>query len=142
MGLMTVDLVAHNSTRNTIFHATLEGLAGSVAATEAGMMLSRMTAPCVPVAEAARTIGEWSILLPVGQELPADPGDAFRIVRANLELAGRNPRVLLGYTGMEWRLQAPPDDPRPPSPPGCLLAWRRMKERLPPPAIDRLILAG
>jgi hypothetical protein len=93
----------HPCSGRHVFHATLDGLPGSVAATEAGMMLSRMAAPCIPVAEAVRAIGERPILLAVGQELPADPDEAFRIVQADLDLARRNPRVLLGYTGMDWR---------------------------------------
>jgi hypothetical protein len=92
----------HPCSGRHVFHATLDGLPG-VAATEAGMMLSRMAAPCIGVAEAVRAIGGRPILLSIGQELPADPDEAFGIIRADLELARRNPRVLLNYTGMEWR---------------------------------------
>jgi hypothetical protein len=95
-------LKIHPCSGRHVFHATLDGLP-DVAATEAGTMLSRMAAPCIGVPEAVAAIGRRPILLAIGQELPADFDEAFRIIRADIDLAQRNPRVLLNYTGMDWR---------------------------------------
>jgi hypothetical protein len=72
-------------------------------ATEAGLMLARMAAPCISVAEALELIGERPIVLNIGQELPADFEQAFGVIRADLALSPTRPRLLFGYTGMYWR---------------------------------------
>jgi len=92
----------HPCSGRHVFHATLEAL-GGVTATEAGLMRSRMAAPCIGVDEALRAIGDRPILLAIGQELPADPAEAFEFIRADLDRARDNPRLLMGYTGMDWR---------------------------------------
>ena len=85
-----------------VFRVTLQELP-NVAATEAGMMISRMAAPCVSVAEALRLIGDRPIMLSIGQELPEDPEAAFDIVRRDLDLHPTRPRQTYSYTGMFWR---------------------------------------
>ena len=92
----------HPCSGRHVFHATLDALPG-VAATEAGMMLAQMAAPCIGVDEALRAIGERPILLAVGQELPADAEEAFELIRADLARTRHNPRLLFAYTGMYWR---------------------------------------
>ena len=92
----------HPCSGRHVFHATLNGLP-CVRATEAGLMRSKMAAPCIGVAEALSAIGGRPILLSIGQELPADLNEALDLIRADLELARDNPRLLFGYTGMDWR---------------------------------------
>ena len=92
----------HPCSGRHVFRATLERLPG-VMATEAGLMLARMAAPCISVAEALELIGERPIVLNIGQELPADFEQAFEVIRADLALSPTRPRLLFGYTGMYWR---------------------------------------
>lgn len=92
----------HPCSGRHVFHATLNELPG-VRATEAGLMRSKMAAPCIGVGEALAAIGGRPILLAIGQELPADFGQAFKLIHADLGLARSHPRLLFGYTGMDWR---------------------------------------
>jgi hypothetical protein len=66
-------------------------------------MLAPMAAPCVSVGEALDQISGRPIVLSIGQELPADFGAAFDLIRSDLALARSNPRLLFSYTGMYWR---------------------------------------
>jgi hypothetical protein len=92
----------HPCSGRHVFRATVAHLP-NVRATEAGLMLAPMAAPCVSVAEALDQIGDRPIVLSIGQELPADFGEAFGLIRSDLALARANPRLLFGYTGMFWR---------------------------------------
>ena len=85
-----------------VFKATLDGLPG-VYATEAGLMRSPMAAACISVPEALEWIGGRTIALSVGQELPPDFSAAAALIRADFARARSNPRLLFGYTGMDWR---------------------------------------
>ena len=92
----------HPCSGRHVFHATLDSLPG-VRATEAGLMRPKMAAPCISVAEALAAIGGQPVLLAIGQELPADFGRAFDLIRAALHLARSDPRLLFGYTGTDRR---------------------------------------
>jgi hypothetical protein len=91
----------HPCSGRHVFHATLAHLP-SVLATEAGLMLAPMAAPCISVAEALDQISARPIVLSIGQELPADFDAAFGLIRSDLALARSNPRLLFAYTGMYW----------------------------------------
>ncbi len=85
-----------------VFKATLENL--PVASTEAGMMIAKMAAPVISVREGLARIGGRPVGLHVGQELPEDRNEAFKIVADDIELAVTNPRIRLGgYTGIFWK---------------------------------------
>ncbi len=66
-------------------------------------MRSQMAAPCIGVTEALAAIRRRDILLSIGQELAAHFDEALEFIRADLELSRGNPRLLFGYTGMDWR---------------------------------------
>ena len=91
----------HPCSGSHVFQATLEAL--PVTGTEAGMMLMPMAAPVISVRKALEFIGDRPIALSVGQELPEDREEAFKIVAGDMDLALENPRMLIGYTGIHWR---------------------------------------
>ena len=92
----------HPCSGSHVFKATLENL--PVASTEAGMMIAKMAAPVISVREGLARIGKRPVGLDVGQELPADRSEAFKIVTDDIDLALGNPRIRLnGYTGIFWR---------------------------------------
>jgi len=90
-------------------HPERDGLAAERAAVEGRarpwpcLYLNHLAAPCISVGEALAAIGRRPVVLSIGQELPADFGQAFELVRADLGLARDNPRLLFSYTGMDWR---------------------------------------
>ena len=82
-----------------VFSVTLENL--PVAATEAGMMLSKMAAPVISVRHGLKLIGDRPIVLRVGEELPANRQEAFKIVADHIDLSLENPRLSVGgYSGL------------------------------------------
>lgn len=90
-----------------VFRVTLQELPG-VCASEAGLMIAPMAAPCVSVPEAMRLIAGRPIALAIGQELPADFAEAEALFRRDLDLAAGNPRLTFGHTGIFWRNQHRP----------------------------------
>ena len=72
-------------------------------------MIARMAAPVVSVRHALDMIGSRPVNLVIGQELPENMDDAFRIVAGDLDLLRDNPRVIVsGYTGIFWRKKDKP----------------------------------
>jgi hypothetical protein len=91
----------HPCSGRHVFRATWEQLPG-VLASEAGLMRSPMAAPCIAVPEALALVGDRAVLS-IGQELPPDFDEAFALIAADLDLYATHPRLLFGYTGMDWR---------------------------------------
>jgi hypothetical protein len=96
----------HPCSGRHVFRATLQHL--PVAASEAGLMLAKMAAPCIGPGEALRMIGDRPVTLTIGQELPADWDAAFDLIRRDLDRYAESPRLLYSYTGMLWRNAARP----------------------------------
>lgn len=92
----------HPCSGRHVFHATLDGLPG-VCASEAGLMRSKMAAVCVSVDAALKMIGDRAVAISIGQELPADFDEAFAFIARDLDRYAACPRLLFGYTGMDWR---------------------------------------
>lgn len=82
-----------------VFYATLRSLP-NVVYTEAGA-IDRAAAGAITVADALKEVGDRTIILSIGQELPEGREEEF--IRRDLDLARENPRLLFGYTGMHWK---------------------------------------
>ena len=91
----------HTCSGPHVFRATLENL--PLVETECGR-IPCATAGYTPVADAFAAVKGKPILLNIGQELPADSEAAYEIMRADLDLYAEHPRLMFGYTGMEWRM--------------------------------------
>lgn len=95
-------VLIHPCSGEHVFKATFENL--PVVATEAGMMIAPMAAPVVSVKRALEIVGTRPVVISVGQELPVDRDEAFKIIAEDIETTLVNPRVHLGgYTGLFWR---------------------------------------
>jgi hypothetical protein len=94
------DVSIHPCSGAHVFHATLNSLP-NVVHTEAGTMLSKMTAGSISVDEALEAIGGRPIVLGIGEELPAGRQEA--VMRRMFDLAATNPRLTFGFTGHGWK---------------------------------------
>jgi len=99
------EVALHPCSGPHVFHVTLENLP-NVVYTEAGSMISKMTAGSISVDEALEAIGNRPIILSIGQELPEGREEEF--IQRDFDRAVSNPRLLFGYTGIHWRKKDEP----------------------------------
>lgn len=95
------DVAIHPCSGPHVFHATLENLS-NVVYTEAGNMISPMTAGSINVNDALAAINNRPIMLSVGEELAA--GDEEANIRRLFKLAASNPYVnFTSFCGLGWK---------------------------------------
>jgi len=95
------EVAIHPCSGPHVFKATLDNLE-NVIYTEAGNMISPMTAGSIKMEEALEIIGARPIMLCVGEELPE--GEEEVIIRRLFNLAAGNQHVCFhGFTGLGWK---------------------------------------
>jgi len=82
-----------------VFRATLNNLP-NVVYSEAGF-IEKAYAGSIGVDDALHEIGDRTVILGIGQELPEGQEEEF--IRCDLDRARTNPRLMFAYTGMHWR---------------------------------------
>lgn len=90
-------LLIHTCSGAHVFHATLDNLP-NVLFTEAGYIRNAVRG-WTPVDEALEAIGERPIVLNIGQEI-WDRDDVESVLRRDLDLYDKHPRLLFGHTVM------------------------------------------
>jgi hypothetical protein len=93
-------LLIHTCSGAHVFHATLDNLP-DILFTEAGFIKNAVRG-WTPVDEALRAIGDRPIVLNIGQEI-YNKDDAEAFIKRDFDRYMGNPRLLFGYTQMEWR---------------------------------------
>ena len=94
------EVCVHPCSGPHVFYETLRNLP-NVVYTEAGEMLSPMTAGCIGVEDALREIGDRPIVLNIGQELPHS--GEFGFICKDFDRAKGNNRLLFGYTSGKFK---------------------------------------
>ncbi len=93
-------LLVHTCSDPHVFHATLDNLP-DVLFTEAGFIKNAVRG-WTNVDEAVKAIGGRSIVLQIGQEIYSKD-DAETFIKRDLDRYEKNPRLLFGYSHMEWK---------------------------------------
>jgi len=98
-------LLIHTCSGPHVFHATLDNLPDMLF-TEAGFIKCAVRG-WTPVGEALEAIGDRPIVLNIGQEI-WNSDDAETVIGSDFDLYEKHPRLLFGYTQMEWKNQDKP----------------------------------
>ncbi len=95
------EVAIHPCSGPHVFDETLENLDGIVY-TEAGHMVSKMSAGSISVEDALQKIGDRPIMLSVGEELAENAEE--ETVKKLFAITANNPRVMFGgFTGLAWK---------------------------------------
>jgi hypothetical protein len=94
------EVAIHPCSGAHVFHATFDNLP-NVVYTEAGTMISKMSAGSISVDEALEAINGRPIMLGIGEELAE--GRQEETIKRIFDLAATNPRLTFGFTGHGWK---------------------------------------
>ncbi|HPP13300.1 MAG TPA: hypothetical protein PKW42_11275, partial [bacterium] len=91
----------HTCSGPHVFQVTLKSISNLIV-TEAGF-IEKACAGWTPVETALKAIGDRTIILRIGEELPADFHQAEERIKSRFLLARGNHRLSFAFTGMYWR---------------------------------------